>query len=298
MKSSFIGTITIVGLMFVGWMISPPNALAKVIHVPQDFPTLQGAVNDAMDGDKIVVAGSFVGAGARIVEKRLDLNGGGALINAKNPVSGNTAIVVIGSDASGTSISHFNIQADLRDGIFVSGANEVTISHNTFLAGGDIAVQAAIFLVFSSDSLVSYNNVEAYGQFGIFAFFGNNNLIKHNTVKGGSGFGFAAITLVGANDNMVSQNRVSQDTGCEFGIAQQFSFRSRITFNDLRGICIDFFEFSGDNDPGPNSTTFVQRNFSDGPILEADNRGEGAVNLPDTINPSLVLPHGEEIPLF
>jgi len=53
----------------------PGGALAAVLHVPDDFPTIQAAIDAAVNGDEVLVAdGVYTGPGNR------DLNFGGRLI--------------------------------------------------------------------------------------------------------------------------------------------------------------------------------------------------------------------------
>ena len=164
---------TIIGLIMVGWLISPTNALAKTIFVPEDFATIQEAVNAAdEDGDKILVGpGEYAGALIldRLGHKRIEIIGKGAVINAiaprvflPFPFQPPFGFSVIGdfrapagtpSDVDGTTISHFTFK-DVPNGVQVVGANNISITHNKM---GDLTLRSGIIVNQSRGSLVSHN---------------------------------------------------------------------------------------------------------------------------------------------
>ena len=142
-----------------GLMLSTtPNVFANIIQVPQNYPTIQLAVNAAAAGDMILV-GPGQWCGARIT-KQLDLEGeGGATIigcpdGIPGPSSLGGGLFRIGFRinsvvASGTTIRHFTFDGQgwsfanptpLALGVFAANAafpsaNDVIVEHNQFLGG-------------------------------------------------------------------------------------------------------------------------------------------------------------------
>jgi hypothetical protein len=134
----------------------PPAPLA--VRVPEDFPTIQLAVNSAHPGDTIRVGpGRWCGA---LISKPLTLVGEGATIMGCPPGPAGTGPVgslfkrgfSITKNASGnslpgsgTSIRGFVFdgvgfsetnRSPLAYGIFSAGANDLVVDSNTFLGGG------------------------------------------------------------------------------------------------------------------------------------------------------------------
>jgi len=148
-----LGVVALCVLM----LSTTPNAFASTIEVPQDYLTIQAAVNAATAGDMIRV-GPGEWCGARIT-KQLDLEGeGGATIigcpdGNPGPVSRHNGRTRIGffldAAASGTTIRHFTFDgqgwsatntAPLATMIYSSpmtaeGPNDVIVEHNQFLGG-------------------------------------------------------------------------------------------------------------------------------------------------------------------
>src|SRR4051812_37918781 len=125
-RSRVMGRVSLLGVaVSLGLVCSTGLASAKVLQVPQKFPTIQAAVAAAQDGDKIrVKAGAYCGA---TIDKRVELVGEGRprIIGCADGPTLSGARVgfimpnTIGSNpASGTKISGFAF-----DGRGVSSAN-------------------------------------------------------------------------------------------------------------------------------------------------------------------------------
>jgi hypothetical protein len=189
-----------VSLDFVGVAEFTP----ATIHVPQDFPTIQAAVDTAHALDTIQV-GPGRWCGARIT-KTLHLVGkeGATIMGCPPGVPGPVGIIArrgfhVDAAASGTSISHF-----VFDGNGVSDANRVPLSYGIETAAG-------------ADDLVIDSNTFQGGAFGILAFGGNNDQVTHNKFNGftvlSSGEGGAAILVLGGPDratgNSIQYNQIT-----------------------------------------------------------------------------------------
>jgi hypothetical protein len=146
----------------------------NTIRVPEDFPTIQLAVNNAVAGDSIRV-GPGDWCGARIT-KTLNLTGEGATIIGCPPGNpgpvGNLARIgfVVNFIASGTTIGHF-----VFDGRGYSGINTVPL-------GEGVSSQ------FGTANVVIEHNRFLGGVFGVIAN-GNGWNVSHNVFDGFSMLG-------------------------------------------------------------------------------------------------------------
>lgn len=289
-------------------ILSGHVAYAAVLNVPDQFATIQEAVNAASEGDSINVAdGSYAGA---IVRKSLDIEGSGAIIDgslSRLPIG----FLLLGAGAAGSTISHFTFK-NVSFGIMINGVNDVTISHNVM--GDEMLAQgitiSALQNVGSKRTLISHNVIndfqlasQGYGALGIAVYLSENVMLKHNKIitqdkarRTTDGYIYGFIVLL-SKDTMISQNDVHMAHGEVLTNAVNIDSESTgtiVSFNDFRGTSYDFIDKANDPNFGPSVNTTVQRNFSDGPEMAADNRGEGHTD----IRPSELIPHGNVVVEF
>jgi len=297
MKSSIIFTLTIVGLMFVGWVISPPNALAKEIQVPGDFPTIAAAVfaPTTESGDVINVAATYVGQGSNVFGKSLKINGnGGAVIN-DGVGFGDNGFFLAGSPTNGSTITGFIFQGDITGAaVSARAVDDLTVSHNTVF-GKDMG-DTIISLGDCDRAVVSHNLLLDFQQDGITFSGGEKGVIIHNKL-----FSESDLTPAGPFITftvgiflraprfgpppagfLISQNRIEivripdDFLACAaIGLLQPFD--TIVSFNDLRGLSENCFDIGRGG-----IRTIEHRNLSD----DAGNRGEDPFT---DINPSEVL---------
>jgi len=115
------------------------SAQAAIIMVPEDYSTIQAAVDAASAGDTIMV-GVYTGPGA-VIDKQVEIVGNGydTVINAGfiyNPEWPDeyAAFVIPGHAADGSKISNLKIECNsvnLQLGIFAINADNLTLSHLT-----------------------------------------------------------------------------------------------------------------------------------------------------------------------
>ena len=158
--------LTVMGLAVAFFAVTPASFAQGTHRVPQDFPTIQGAVNAANAGDTIRV-GPGRWCGARIT-KTLNLVGEGATImGCPAGIPGPVGAFFrkgffLNVAASGSSIRNFTFDGKgvsdtnldpLSIGIQPQfGTNNVTVDSNTFLGGlGDIQGP------YGNDWLVTHN---------------------------------------------------------------------------------------------------------------------------------------------
>jgi hypothetical protein len=178
-----------------------PNPLPvpqTVIHVPDDYPTIQDAVDAASDGNKIIVSsGEWYGA---IVTKAVEIKGEGGATIVDGPAHGSGMHIGFklgyGLGGSGAEISHFTFECvlpwenptGLTLAIMSNNANDVTVHHCKF-----------------------YNALQ-----GITNWNGNGWYIHHNkfyglTSRNGGAIGIfcGSYTGVTVDNNVIINNKIS-----------------------------------------------------------------------------------------
>ncbi len=186
-------------LALVPWAVS---ASPTTIHVPDDYPTIQSAIDAASPGDTILVA---AGTYTENVEVNKQLTLTGDLSQPSNVVvdaGGTGSAIILAVD--GVVLQGFKAQNG-RYGINLDGSNGNTLTNN-----------------------IATSNT----KHGIYLDQSNNNTLTGNTVSGNSESG---INLDGSNGNTLTGNHV---TGNNIGIQIQPSVDAStisINFNNIYG---------------------------------------------------------------
>ncbi|MEE9129753.1 MAG: right-handed parallel beta-helix repeat-containing protein [Phycisphaerales bacterium] len=131
-KSSFtVPAVAAIGLWLIG---GTDLAATDILHVPGDFPTIQAAIDAAVNGDEVVVAdGTYMGGGNR------DLDFAGKLIIVRSENGPDNCIIDCGQSARGF---HFH-----------SGENDQTIVDGFTIQNGSATIGGAILCESSSPTI-------------------------------------------------------------------------------------------------------------------------------------------------
>lgn len=175
-----------------------PTKSPGVLNVPDDYPTIQEAIEAASDGDKIIVGpGDWVGAE---VGKAVEIRGAGGAVIVDGPerLTGVKIGFIVTTD--GVTISHFTFEVALP--VYTTDedkVNDVTVEHNVMI-----------------------NPVQGITNWG-----GSRWVIRHNVitglwgVTGGGGIGIlvggALTDPVPARDNLVAFNKITGDFNGQLG---------------------------------------------------------------------------------
>ncbi len=176
-----------VGIVLMMVMALLPCALAAradEIHVPADFPTIQAAINTAVDGDQVVIAdGVYSGAGNR------DLNFQGKAITVRSENGPDNCILDLGENR-GFLFFNGETNASVLDGLTVRNAFHQTFQPD-LLRGGAIFIEDASPSI--SNCIFADNDLDSNG----FVAFGGaiyssgdpiltNCVFDTNSIFGGS----------------------------------------------------------------------------------------------------------------
>ena len=317
MKRILILTLALVLLLTLA--VTPVMAAkgpkTTVWHVPEDFTTIQAAVDSVDNGDTIIVgSGSYAGA---VVTKTVTIKGtDGAMITSGVPyneegTSALTTAFLLKEGADGAEISHLIIPNDVNNGyffaVFSRGVDDVSIYHLTITN----SVQA-ISNYNGSEWDISHNKITGInpvngGGIGIMinAWDGtrdgepddteaNDNVIAHNTTEGivgDVGFSGPGILLSSGHGagqwpggtltgNIVYKNRCTHTGSNGVGFEVDDVPWEKTSNAAITGNTVAFNDFRRSTYPfvwyGDEELNYISRNFVD---TGAKNRGEGKDGL-------------------
>jgi parallel beta-helix repeat protein len=221
-----IGIALLLGCMFASllYVQSFGRELATIV-VPDDFPTIQEAINKAGPGDTIYIRAGTYHENV-LVNKSVSVIGEDRY---NTVIDGSGLGTVIGVGASNVSIANLtviNAGFSIEDsGIELSGAENCSINGNVLIENGN----NGIMLYQSICNAVIANIVEETGQSGIILYGSNNNTVSGNTVRNASDYGivlqdsfychvientvarnYEGIALLASNENSVCRNTVTE----------------------------------------------------------------------------------------
>lgn len=221
---------------------SEPMALAKhrTIKVPDDFPTIQGAVDAALPGDEIEVEEGTYNESVIVTTPNLEIKA-----DEKVTVNGG-----FGVGAEGVEIENFNINASssfLDAGVFVEVTSKVEIEGNT-ISGGFVGIA----LIGCTKSTVKDNELSG-NVIGIALLASNGNTLDANTAKGNLAGILIGIFGPGGDNNNITNNDC--DDNFEAGIALFGGNKNKLSGNSCnRGFDGIFVDLASQNTIGPNNT--------------------------------------------
>ena len=219
-----IGSIVACALGFAG-TAGLTGAVGPILHVPQEYATIQSAVAAAQSGETVLVAAGIYRENVVVSTPGVHLLGAGDVVLDGTGRSG-IGIHVVGTAAApvmDVEVANFEVHHYER-GIVVQEATTVRLSHNyvhdnvdtTPAAFGD---SSGIFLMRSSQSDVSHNAVSRNGVSGIIVV-GADNLVHHNRVHDNGlqlatpgGVGIFVTGAFGGPGNRVEHNTVEGNNG-------------------------------------------------------------------------------------
>jgi len=180
---------------------------SNVIYVPDDYPSIQSAVDNATAGDTIIVRdGTYTES--IVIDKPLAIQSEKGYTNCTIFQNGGTYIITITSDfvkISGFKIIGLN-SAD-KSGICINNVNNTTISWNMF-------ARSYYFIIgtFTNYNTIHDNLMGSSGSYieswGIWLRNSDNNLIYNNEITGLDMYA-VPVHLESSNNNTVTNNILS-----------------------------------------------------------------------------------------
>jgi parallel beta-helix repeat protein len=217
-------TLLLIGTLFVAFNVRPARSSPATIIVPDDYPTIRAAMNNASDGDTIFIRNGTYYENV-VVNKQVKLLGEnriGTIINA------NVTGIVLNIVANNVSVSGFTLEGSGStypdSGVLLQNVANCRIFENRMNENlGD-----GIFLISCSNNVVFGNEVVGNDVDGISVSGSTSNTISDNNVTGN---GWSGIGLFGySSENSVTSNNVANNPE---GIAVVISARNEISGNTI-----------------------------------------------------------------
>jgi len=214
-------------LLLNGFELFPnmPIVWATIRRVPEDYPTIQKAINAAYPGDTILVAkGTY--AEYVLVNKSVILQG----TNRESKIVGtSTPSRVIDVKVSNVKIFGFTVQGPTANykGIYVEPPlggkiNNVNVTDNN-LIGNNVGV----LLSFSTNCFITNNNFDS-NYYGVRLFESDQNTVSNNLVNGSTYYGINLYSH--SDDNKILRNTVAKG---RYAVLIEWSDRNLLELNTI-----------------------------------------------------------------
>lgn len=218
------------------------NAEAATISVPENFKTIQEAVEKAQSGDTILVKSGNYHENVVITKSltvKSDKGADTTVVKPANPsepvfkVTEASDVAIIGFTATGSAISGIylykasnarllnNHTVENRNGIFLYSSNNNTLISNVAKSND----QTGIYIEASNGNTLQNNWADSNREKGIFLISSNSNKLTGNSASLNSWNG---ITMWSSNSNTVKENKVYRNT---YGIVMSNSSDNEVSEN-------------------------------------------------------------------
>ena len=195
---------------------------AVIIYVPDDYAKIQWAINNASDGDTIIVRDGIYYEHL-VINKSITLKSENGSANCI--IDGNNSGCVIVIEADGVTIEGFTIRngGKYGKGIKVLSNNNV-IRNNTILNNFD-----GIYLTNSSNNTITNNNIALNYYAGIESWYLSNTSIINNIISNNHD----GIRLRYSSNNIIANNIIASNN--DDGIDLWYSSNNKIYLNNFIG---------------------------------------------------------------
>lgn len=264
--------VLLVGGVTAGW------ALADVIRVPEDYGTIQAAVDAAVSGDVIRV-------GPGTYAERVRISTSGIRLEADRPLtavldgSGFTTVgagIALAGTATrrvtGVSVVGFRIENQLGSGIDLNFADHCEIRSNavTNTTAQSIAVARSTFNMIAGNSLSN-------GTFGVgISAVSRDNTVKENTIAGAFTHGIR-VSMVNTTPPTPLRNIIKENLICVEGpsaltgiLVAQFATANTFKENKVVGNGVSTV---GIRLEGPTLGNTVKENILNGHAIDIEDLG-------------------------
>ena len=194
------------------------SANATRITVPDNYPTIQEAIDHASEGDTVLVR-QGVYYERVTVNKAISLIGedkGTTIIDGNGTLSYAAKRSVVYIKANYVLISGFTVRGSGGSGYWEQGGGICSASNGTIISGNLIEdnnfgiIIGDAYYASGVENNIVIGNVVQNNSYGIFGFMPINDTISSNTISN-NGFGIQFIGLFGNNLNTISNNQISDN---------------------------------------------------------------------------------------
>ena len=231
-----------------GWGISAHfEIVAAEIIVPDDYPTIQGAINAANSGDTI-----FVKAGTYhenvVVNKTVSLigenrsntiidgmhKGDVVHISADNVVVSRFTIINSKNQGGYAGINSYNIKnCSIRENNILSNWRGIWLYNctNNIIHDNSISnttESLAIWVHYANSTVIS-SNIVTNNPSGIYLYYSDNNVVRRNSITDNNYYG---LTLTESKGNLIIENVIANNSEWD-GVALWHSCHNTVTANNI-----------------------------------------------------------------
>jgi len=193
--------ITLLIFSMCGMIITPSNAV--IIRVPEDYPTIQAAINAANNGDTILVAAGTYPEYV-CVNKSVTLLG----TNRQSIITGaSSPLRVVDIKASNVKICNFTIigPTSFHHGIYAESPSPTPYENIQIIDNTITSCHHAIYFARCTTSLVANNTINGNG-YGVRIYDSRYNVVTGNFINATKYYGINFYTR--SNYNNITQNTV------------------------------------------------------------------------------------------
>jgi len=282
-----IFVVFIIAISAVLYVVHLGTIGSKTLVVPDDYPTIQAAIDSANSGDKIFVKNGIYNESLNIESKSLSLIG---------EDSKNTIIVgrvsrwgmppVISLYTFDTLITGFTIRNnDITTdrvpigGIYLESATRCSIrgnniinnnygvysdnSHNIVISGNNITGNQRYGVGFysSNNNRVSENNISGNGS-GVYSFEGENNIIDANNIEnnGGDGIWIRLANSFQIYGNNIVEHKENSGIRLSVNTTNVLVYYNNLE-NNMFGVSCYWIDARGQAHSAGNFNKFYHNNF-------------------------------------
>ncbi len=240
-------------------MSGAKSGTKSVIHVPEDYSTLQAAVNNSIDGGKIIVDGTVLQSGNVMVNvPNLTIQGEGedgeesSTINDNGNGGANLIVTVSGVTIKNLKLLNLGIVINNAEGAKLMNLNAINSNPGILSVIGLFGATNSVL----KNCIITYSILGVNGVTGIGIFlddFSNNNEVANCKV---SNTQFIAYGIEGSNNRINNCEAVNFNRGfySEDGVSTGNVFTGCVANHSYADAGFVFLNFS------PNNTTVPLKN--------------------------------------
>jgi len=222
------------GMVYLGANVNLHVTRASIV-VPDDYLTIQEAINAAYDGDTIFVRNGTYHENV-VVNKTVSLIGEN---KGKTIIDGNGTGTVVDLTSQNVSLSNFTI---INAGFQAPISGAILLNETVNCMVKDVATldsdPCGITLINSNHNKI-LDSISSSNTWGLLLINSNENMIVENMISGNS-YGIGLGGPEGSNNNLLADNTISDNThhGIDiFGLDNQVS--SNQILNNSNGVLLD-----------------------------------------------------------
>jgi len=209
------------------------NSEHKTIGVPDDFSSIQDAIDNADEGDTIFVKEGTHEEHSLVIDKTLILVGEDAsttiIKNIDSPPAWDPGlnpfpplpVIAIQINASNVKISNFTITRAL--GVFADGSEIV----DNFVESTSLGIT-----INSNNNAIARNSLSGIGTEGFIKCTGSYNSILENTINGSTSLDLGAV-YVNGSFNSVYSNAITDTSSFNFSRVKVYGDKNSIAKNNI-----------------------------------------------------------------